>query len=234
MSFIEHILKLIQYLLWILIVTTLMKAFLLVQDADNKLYPLFLQKHNQAIVEINKLEACLSQANEFTKKIITIYSKNKTPKNPTTNTIAELSPNDISNSLLIRMPVRGHVNISSGFGYRADPISGRRKFHNGIDIKLKTGTSILATGGGVVQQIGYDRFLGNFIIINHQKDYQSIYGHLSSILVHKNQKVTTGQSIGYSGNSGRSTGPHLHYQINHKGKPVDPIEMFRSLNAKAG
>ena len=127
-------------------------------------------------------------------------------------------------------PVSGRFTISSGFGYRRDPISRQTRFHNGIDIPLRTGSQVLATGNGIVSETGYDRFLGHFIIINHNEKYQSIYGHLSRINVRKGDYVQRSQIIALSGNTGRSTGPHLHYQVNLRGQPVDPLEIVQTLN----
>jgi murein DD-endopeptidase MepM/ murein hydrolase activator NlpD len=132
-------------------------------------------------------------------------------------------------SLPVILPVSGNVTISSGFGSRRDPFDHHWAFHNGIDIPLKAGTPVHATGGGYISDLGTDHLLGAYVIINHQYDYQSIYGHLSEISVQKDQRVESGEIIGYSGNTGRSTNPHLHYQINYKGQPVDPVRLKKEL-----
>jgi murein DD-endopeptidase MepM/ murein hydrolase activator NlpD len=133
-------------------------------------------------------------------------------------------------SLPMIMPVSGNIRISSGFGVRRDPFTGQPAFHNGIDIPVRTGSPVIATGGGYIAETGLDNLLGKYIIINHQDDYQSIYGHLSSIKVDQDQIVKSGEIIGLSGTTGRSTNPHLHYQINYKGRPVDPVKTKKQLD----
>lgn len=126
-------------------------------------------------------------------------------------------------------PISGNFSISSWYGYRRDPFTGQRSFHRGIDISIRQGTPIRATGNGTVAEIGWDRYLGRFIRVNHNLGYQSIYGHLSRTAVRKGQRVGAGNTIGYSGNTGRSTGPHLHYQINRNEKSVNPVEVVNPL-----
>ena len=126
-------------------------------------------------------------------------------------------------------PVKGKVEISSGFGYRSDPFTGKKAFHNGIDIPLRTGHPVYAAGNGLVVDAGYDRFLGNYVEIKHALGYSSIYGHLSRVAVQENQQVNAGDLIANSGNSGRSTGPHLHYQVNYHGLPVDPVSLKKIM-----
>ena len=135
-----------------------------------------------------------------------------------------------NHSLPMIMPVSGDIRISSGFGVRRDPFTGHPAFHNGIDIAVKTGSPVMATGGGYVAETGFENLLGKFIVINHKDDYQSIYGHLSSIKVEQDQIVRSGEIIGYSGTTGRSTNPHLHYQLNYKGRPVDPVKTKKQLD----
>ena len=135
-------------------------------------------------------------------------------------------------SLPLILPVEGNVSISSGFGVRRDPFTGRNAFHNGIDIPLPTGTPVRSTGNGFVSKTGYSSRLGKFITINHGSSYQTIYGHLSTIRVQSGQRVQMGDILGYSGNTGRSTNPHLHYQINYRGQPRDPILIKRELTSR--
>lgn len=136
------------------------------------------------------------------------------------------------NFLPLILPVDGDISISSGFGTRTDPFTGRNIFHNGIDIPLPAGTPVRSTGNGFVARTGYSSLLGKFITIKHGNSYQTIYGHLSSFSVQSGQNVQMGEIIGKSGNTGRSTNPHLHYQINYKGKPEDPMLIKQALNVK--
>jgi murein DD-endopeptidase MepM/ murein hydrolase activator NlpD len=133
-------------------------------------------------------------------------------------------------SLPMILPVPGEVRISSAFGVRRDPINDQHAFHRGIDIPLIIGTPVRATGTGYVSKTGFDRLLGKYIVITHQHEYQSIYGHLSDIIVDEGQEVESGEIIGNSGNTGRSTNPHLHYQVNYRGRPTDPVKLKKELN----
>jgi murein DD-endopeptidase MepM/ murein hydrolase activator NlpD len=94
--------------------------------------------------------------------------------------------------------------------------------HAGIDFAVKRGTSVAATASGVVVFAGWDKILGNLVIINHDDNYQTIYGHNDKLLVEKGQEVLKGDIIAFSGNTGRSSAPHLHYEIRKDGEPIDP------------
>jgi murein DD-endopeptidase MepM/ murein hydrolase activator NlpD len=119
-----------------------------------------------------------------------------------------------------------HVYLSSHFGYRADPYTGRRRIHKGIDLAGRTGTQVMATADGVVADVAWGGYSGLVVQINHMFGYSTVYGHLSKALVRKGQKVTRGQPIAQLGNTGRSTGPHLHYSVFYNGRAVDPANFF--------
>ena len=123
-------------------------------------------------------------------------------------------------------PIDGDPKISSTYGYRKDPFTHKRAFHHGIDIEAHSGTPVYACGSGVVSDAGYDAYGGKFIEIDHGNGYRSIYAHLSKILVHEGDSVHKGKQIAKSGNTGRSTGPHIHYQVNFKGKSVNPLSLI--------
>lgn len=117
--------------------------------------------------------------------------------------------------------------LSSYFGYRTDPFYKVMKFHEGVDFSAPTGTEIYATGDGVVTvsaraMAGY----GNQVIIDHGFGYKTMYAHLQEMKVKKGQKVKRGQVIGTVGNTGKSTSPHLHYEVWKSNKPVNPINYF--------
>lgn len=117
--------------------------------------------------------------------------------------------------------------IGSYYGYRTDPFYKVTKFHEGIDFTANVGTEIYATGDGVVSSIERSRGgYGNCIIINHGFGYQTVYAHLSKIDVKRGQKVGRGMVIGRVGNTGKSTAPHLHYEVRKGSKSVDPINYF--------
>ncbi len=118
-------------------------------------------------------------------------------------------------------PARGR--ITSGFGRRSDPFNGQPAFHAGTDFKGLTGDPVTATADGVVKESGWDAGgYGNYVIVRHGGGYATLYGHLSAIHVKKGAKISRGGTVGLLGSSGRSTGPHLHYEVHYRGKAVDP------------
>jgi len=119
-------------------------------------------------------------------------------------------------------PVSG-ATISSGFGYRTDPVTGVQAFHSGIDFAVGCGTPIKAAGNGVVVLVAYDPGgYGNYVVINHGGGMATLYGHQQAVAVSGNQTVTAGQVIGYVGSTGKSTGCHVHFEVRVNGNAVDP------------
>ena len=118
--------------------------------------------------------------------------------------------------------------IGSYFGTRMDPFYKVRKFHEGMDFSASIGTDVYATGNGTIISAGRDDGggYGNEIIIDHGYNYQTVYAHLSRIFVRPGQKILRGQIIGYVGNTGKSTSPHLHYEVRKNGLAVNPIYFF--------
>ncbi len=117
------------------------------------------------------------------------------------------------------------VNLLSGFGYRMHPIQKVIKMHAGIDFSSPRGTSIQATGNGVVKMVKRSRSgYGLHVVISHGYGYETLYGHMSKVDVKVGQKVKKGQHIGKVGSTGTSTAPHCHYEVHYKGKAVNPID----------
>ncbi len=116
-----------------------------------------------------------------------------------------------------------HGRFTSSYGYRRDPFSGQRRFHAGIDIAAPTGTSVGAAKEGTIIFAGWRSGYGKCIIIKHQFGYSTVYGHLSSISVRVGQWVSQGQTIGRVGSTGRSTGPHLHFEVLKFGVHTNPL-----------
>jgi murein DD-endopeptidase MepM/ murein hydrolase activator NlpD len=112
--------------------------------------------------------------------------------------------------------------VSSRFGYRVSPFTGRREFHGAFDIANREGTPIVAPANGVVTYAGKKRLLGNYVVIDHGYGLVSSYGHLAKMNVKRGENVSRGDLIAQMGNSGRSTGPHVHYVIKLNGVPVNP------------
>jgi len=126
------------------------------------------------------------------------------------------------------MPTTGR--ITSGFGYRKNPFGRGREFHNGLDIANNSGTKIKAAGSGVVTFSGYNSSYGRYVIISHGYGYQSVYGHNRKILVKVGDKVEKGQVICEMGSTGRSTGPHLHFEIRLNGNLIDPMKVIDNMD----
>ena len=125
------------------------------------------------------------------------------------------------------VPDKKIYRLSSAFGYRKDPFTGRSKRHSGVDFALKPGNPIYATGDGVVEKVSFEFFgYGNSVLINHGFGYKTRYAHLKSIGVVEGMKVKRGECIGESGNSGRSSGPHLHYEVIYRDKHVNPYNYY--------
>lgn len=120
------------------------------------------------------------------------------------------------------LPTRGW--LSSGFKYRTDPFTKEKTWHNGLDISAQRGTPIHAPAKGVVSFKGYKGGLGNLLEINHGNGLITRYGHMDKFNVSKGQRVKRGDIIGYVGNTGRSTAPHLHYEIHKDGKALNPMK----------
>ncbi len=124
-------------------------------------------------------------------------------------------------------PVRGY--ITSGYGYRRDPFTGKIKFHRGTDIGAPVGTIIRSTLDGLVLSVGHDPMFGKYILIKHQIGYTSLYGHLDSTLVKKSDWVRRGQRIGLVGSTGTSTGPHLHFELRKNGVPINTAGLITGI-----
>lgn len=116
--------------------------------------------------------------------------------------------------------------MASGFGVRLHPILGIRKAHMGMDFSAAIGTPVYATGDATVKEAGRRGRYGNTVILNHGYGYQTLYAHLNSTAVKAGQQVKRGEVIGYVGNTGMSTGPHLHYEVIKDGVKVDPISFY--------
>ncbi len=121
------------------------------------------------------------------------------------------------------VPDPSRYKMSSPFGYRTDPFTGASRMHTGLDFAMKIGNPVYATGDGVVESVKFEFFgYGNSITIKHGFGYETIYAHLNSVKVIEGMKVKRGDCIGESGKSGRSSGPHLHYEVVYKGRKVNP------------
>lgn len=128
-------------------------------------------------------------------------------------------------------PVEGRV--ASSFGEREDPFNGEGAFHSGVDIDAPYGTPVRAAGDGLVTGADLGAGYGRSVVLNHGHDVRTLYGHLSAVAVVPGQHVTRGQVIGYVGQSGRATGPHLHYEVRLHNVPVNPYKYLRMTYEQA-
>ncbi len=174
-------------------------------------------KYSDFVISIlNKSDATIKHLIIQKKSYEEIY-KLALNKDKMLRSIPAIQP--IPNKNLRRMP--------SGFGMRKHPIYRSWRMHAGMDFTTSVGTKVYATGDGVVQNIQYSNSgYGNEVIINHGYNYKTLYAHLSRILVKPGQKVKRGDVIANVGNTGLSTGPHLHYEVRKNGIPVNPINYY--------
>ena len=213
-----------------------------IEDRDNNLYRVYFNK--SAIPDSIRKEGFLgknrykilegydnSQLVINTTKRIDVLSKELAIQSKSLDDILKLA--DAKSDLLAAIPAIQPVRnenlkqMASGFGYRTDPFTKARKMHEGMDFTAKTGTPIYATGDGVVARAdntasGY----GNHIVIRHGFGYETLYAHLSKYKARAGQRVKRGDVIGYVGSTGRSEGPHCHYEVHKDGKVVNPLNFY--------
>ena len=137
------------------------------------------------------------------------------------------SPNAIDTAPVHR-PLVGTLRVSSGFGNRTDPFTHGKAFHSGIDFPAPHGTIVLSAGDGVVSFVGQRSGYGNVVEVDHGNGLITRYGHLSGFLVKKGQSVKTGTPIAKVGSTGRSTGPHLHFEVWRGTEALDPAAIVES------
>lgn len=125
-------------------------------------------------------------------------------------------------------PLSQPGKVSSGFGMRVHPIEKEKKFHFGIDIPAALGTPVIATSGGIIVEAGYTKSYGNYIVIKHDETFSSKYSQLFEINVTEGEEISKGDPIGTVGSSGRSTAPHLHFEVIESGKHVDPMKFIKA------
>jgi murein DD-endopeptidase MepM/ murein hydrolase activator NlpD len=132
----------------------------------------------------------------------------------------------------VPLPLGQH--ITSAFGWRKDPISGDTRFHKGVDVRAAYGQNVPAAAGGTVVQAGEQGGYGLTVVIEHGSGIRTRYAHLSEVAVRQGDSVAAGQDIGRVGRSGRSTGPHLHFEVLADGQPVDPVQVAAKIGLVGG
>ena len=213
-----------------------------IEDRDNNLYRVYFNisaipdEHRKSgfggVNRYKELEGFdNSQLVMNTTKRVDIISKELAVQSKSLDYILKLAKakNNLLAAIPAIQPVRNEnlKRMASGFGYRTDPFTKARKMHEGMDFTAKTGTPIFATGDGVIARAdntasGY----GNHIVIRHGFGYETLYGHLSRYKSRAGQSVKRGDIIGYIGSTGRSEGPHLHYEVHKNGKVVNPLNFY--------
>ncbi len=141
-----------------------------------------------------------------------------------------LTPVNSAETLEYEMPLNGR--ISSSFGTRFHPIDKKMKVHTGVDIAVPRGTSVAAAADGIVTFAGRKGGYGNVVIVEHSDGRQTFYAHCDKLLVEKGQTVSFGEEIAKSGSTGKSTGPHLHFEVRENGKPIDPLKFLSNVLPK--
>jgi murein DD-endopeptidase MepM/ murein hydrolase activator NlpD len=213
-----------------------------IEDRDNNLYRVYF---NTSAIPDEQRKAGFGGINRYkelegydnselvinTSKRVDVISKELVIQSKSLDEIFKLAKekNNLLAAIPAIQPVRNEnlKQMASGFGYRTDPFTKARKFHEGMDFSAKIGTPIFATGDGVVARAdngvsGY----GNHIVIRHGFGYETLYGHLSKYNCRPGQSVKRGDIIGYVGSTGRSEGPHLHYEVHKGGEVVNPLNFY--------
>jgi murein DD-endopeptidase MepM/ murein hydrolase activator NlpD len=130
-------------------------------------------------------------------------------------------------------PTPSKLQISSGYGWRTDPLRGGHRRHEGVDLPGRLGSEVRATGAGIVTFAGWARGYGNLVQIDHPGGFRTRYGHLSKILVSPETSVSKGEVVGRMGSTGRSTGSHLHYEVRFDGHPTNPLAFMGTSSSIA-
>ncbi|MES2576469.1 MAG: M23 family metallopeptidase [Bacteroidota bacterium] len=213
-----------------------------IENRDNNLYRVYFNKsaipdsiRKAGLPGISRYKTLEGYDNSQlvinTTKRIDVLSKELAIQSKSLDAILKLAEakSDFLSAIPAIQPVRNEnlKQMASGFGYRTDPFTKARKMHEGMDFTAKTGTPIYATGDGVVAKAdntasGY----GNHIVIRHGFGYETLYAHLSKYKARAGQRVKRGDIIGYVGSTGRSEGPHLHYEVHKDKKVVNPLNFY--------
>jgi murein DD-endopeptidase MepM/ murein hydrolase activator NlpD len=213
-----------------------------IEDRDNNLYRVYF---NKSAIPDEERKAGFGGVNRYAKlegydnsllvinttKRIDILRKELAIQSKSLDAILKLAKakNDLLSAIPAIQPVRNEnlKRMASGFGYRTDPFTKVRKMHKGMDFSAKTGSPIYATGDGVVTKADNTASgFGNHIVIRHGFGYETLYAHLSKYKARAGQRVKRGDIIGYVGSTGRSEGPHLHYEVHKDNNVVNPLNFY--------
>lgn len=182
-------------------------------------------EQDKILVELVTKQAALEkEKNKIRAEQIYTYKQQQAAKAAAAKKASEVpaSTNYAPGDGSLGLPV-GHARISSPFGYRIHPITGVKKLHAGVDFAVPIGTDVHAAEGGVVVLAEWYSGYGNAVIVDHGNNTWTLYGHLSKFKVEKGDTVKRGQVVAESGNTGQSTGPHMHFEVRVNGEPTDPM-----------
>ncbi len=186
-----------------------------------------LKQHTQNVVQELQNDGYLTTTTTAPETQQTQYAPTTSGASSTTDSGTSVTTQGLESAQIPLMePVRGKPRISSPFGPRIHPISKKRALHKGIDLAVPTGTQIYAPADGTVVNIWYDKSCGNGLKIAHGMGYETVYCHLQSVNVTNGAKVQKNSVVALSGNTGGSTGPHLHYAIKKDGKFINPSDLI--------
>lgn len=213
-----------------------------IEDRDNNLYRVYF---NSSPIPEEERKSGFKDANRYkdlegynnsqlvtsTTKRIDVLRKQLAVQSKSLDDILKMakSKDKLLAAIPAIQPVRNENlrSMVSGFGYRTDPFTKTRKMHEGMDFTAKTGTPIYATGDGIVARADNTASgFGNHIVIRHGFGYETLYAHLSKYKCRPGQRIKRGDVIGYVGSTGRSEGPHLHYEVHKNGKVVNPLNFY--------
>jgi murein DD-endopeptidase MepM/ murein hydrolase activator NlpD len=175
-----------------------------------------------------EIQVALKTAPEGLKERTARFKSSKLIEDASTVVAAESKSSQrrmVAASGMFVTPMRG--KITSTFGYRRDPMGGGRRYHRGLDIAASPGTEVCAAAAGEVTRVRYSGTYGRYVMIRHANGYETLYGHLSKALVSVGDKVAQGETIGREGSTGRSTGPHLHFEVHKNGVALNPQSYVR-------
>ena len=185
----------------------------------------------QRAAKIKQQEAAQNARNAANKAYAEIIEKEDDLMEEYKKAAAQLAAQStyVGGKFMWPLPAANNV-VTCPYGMRKHPITGKYKLPTGVDLRCSTATKVYAANAGTVTTSGYSSAWGNYIIINHGGGYTTLYAHLSRRSVAKGDKVKQGDVIGQSGNTGYSTAPHLHFEINKDGSSYDPLTEFKGFN----
>ncbi len=185
-----------------------------------------LELMNEQLTQIEKIIGLKPDIGDaFDTRVAKVRKKSLQNLKNARLTVAELSL--LNRSIPTGLPLKKYERISDGFGYRMHPILHERRFHFGTDFAAPVGTPVYAPADGVVEYAKHKKGYGNFLMINHSFGFKTAYGHLSRFAVREGDYVKKGDLIAYVGNTGRSTGAHLHYEVRYLYKWLNPMHFVK-------